>query len=233
MFNGNPQFTRPFDNGDNVNFSINGGLRQTNSYLLDGTPDEAVTDTAGDRTRGNHNIAYIPTVDAVQEFRDRDQLLRCAVRAYRRRHHQRHHKVRRKRLPRHRVRVHAPLPAGREPYPNNANGRPRYGVDPVTKENLGGHKLDQYGTHLTGPVRIPKVYDGRNKTFFSFGFENYVESTPSQLTYVPSLAMRQGDFSGVGVTISIRSPPRQPEFRPARARVRAIRTTSATSSPAT
>ena len=31
MFNGNPQFTRPFDNGDNMNFSINGGLRQTNA----------------------------------------------------------------------------------------------------------------------------------------------------------------------------------------------------------
>jgi hypothetical protein len=65
-----PQFTRPFDNGDNVNFSINGGLRQTNEYLLDGTPDNAVTDNNDlARTQGRNNIAYIPTGDATQEFK--------------------------------------------------------------------------------------------------------------------------------------------------------------------
>jgi len=69
VFAGNPQFTRPFDNGDNVNFSVNGGLRQTNAWLLDGVPDDAVTDTDTQRTRGNQNIAYIPTVDATQEFK--------------------------------------------------------------------------------------------------------------------------------------------------------------------
>src|SRR5205814_2293831 len=69
IFAGNPQFTRPFDNGDNVNFSINGGLRQTNSWLLDGVPDDSITDTDAQRTRGNQNIAYIPTVDATQEFK--------------------------------------------------------------------------------------------------------------------------------------------------------------------
>ncbi|MGI8991551.1 MAG: hypothetical protein ACR2I2_18465 [Bryobacteraceae bacterium] len=68
-FNGNPQFTRPFDNGDNANFSINGGLRQTNDFPIDGAPDDAVTDTAGDRSHANQNIAYIPTVDATQEFK--------------------------------------------------------------------------------------------------------------------------------------------------------------------
>ena len=51
-------------------------------------------------------------------------------------------------------------------------------MDPITRENLGGHKLDQYGTQLTGPVWIPKLYNGRDKTFFSFGFENYVETHP-------------------------------------------------------
>ena len=69
IFAGNPQFTRPFDNGDNVNFSINGGLRQTNAWLLDGVPDDSITDTDAQRTRGNQNIAYIPTVDATQEFK--------------------------------------------------------------------------------------------------------------------------------------------------------------------
>ena len=31
-----------------------------------------------------------------------------------------------------------------------------------------GHYLDQYGPQIDGPVYIPKVYDGRNKTFLLF-----------------------------------------------------------------
>ena len=61
----------------------------------------------------------------------------------------------------------------------NAAGRPVYAVDPVTRENLGGHKLDQYGVFVGGPASIPKIYNGKDKTFFSFNFENYRESTPS------------------------------------------------------
>lgn len=69
VFAGNQQFTRPFDNGDNARFSINGGVRQSNEFIIDGAPDNAVTDTQGNRTRGDQNIAYIPTVDATQEFK--------------------------------------------------------------------------------------------------------------------------------------------------------------------
>src|SRR4051794_11865337 len=43
QFNGNPQFTRPFDNGDNAQFSINGGIQRHNEFLLDGAPNNAVT----------------------------------------------------------------------------------------------------------------------------------------------------------------------------------------------
>src|SRR6185437_16697078 len=69
QFQGNPAFQRPFDNGDNANFSINGGLRQSNSFLIDGAPDDAVSDSAGDRSHANLNVAYIPSVDATQEFK--------------------------------------------------------------------------------------------------------------------------------------------------------------------
>src|SRR5215213_5884901 len=51
QFSGNPQFFRPFDNGDNVQFSINGGLVRHNEYLLDGAPNNAVTDADLARTR--------------------------------------------------------------------------------------------------------------------------------------------------------------------------------------
>lgn len=69
QFQGNPAFQRPFDNGDNANFTINGGLRQSNAYLIDGAPDDAVSDTAGDRSHANLNVAYIPQIDATQEFK--------------------------------------------------------------------------------------------------------------------------------------------------------------------
>lgn len=202
VFAGNPQFTRPFDNGDNVNFSINGGLRQTNSWLLDGVPDDSVTDTDAQRTRGNQNIAYIPTVDATQEFKVvtnfydaqygrtgggvMNVTTKSGTNAF---HGTGYEFLRRYQLDANSIQ-------------NNSAGRPRYGVDPVTKKNLGGHQLDQYGTEITGPVWIPKLYNGKDKTFFAFGWENYVETTPSPiLTSVPSLAERKGDFSQAGVNI--------------------------------
>jgi len=84
----------------------------------------------------------------------------------------------------------------------NAAGRPVYAVDPVTKENLGGHKLDQYGFYVGGPASIPRLYNGKDKTFFSFNWENYRESSPSPgLGSVPTVAERNGDFSQSGVSI--------------------------------
>ena len=52
---------------------------------------------------------------------------------------------------------------------------------------------------MGGPVRIPKLYNGRDKTFFFFNFEQYrtsnsISGTP--LETVPTAAFRQGDFSG-------------------------------------
>lgn len=202
VFAGNPQFTRPFDNGDNINFSINGGLRQTNEYLIDGSPDDAITDTSGDRTHAVLNIAYIPTVDAVQEFRVMTNFYdaqygrtgggvvnittKSGGNAF---HGTAYEFLRRYQLDANNITA-------------NSKGLPRYAVDPATGKNLGGHKLDQYGTQVTGPVWIPGVYNGKDKTFFSFGVENYTESAPiPTLTSVPSLAERAGDFSKAGVNI--------------------------------
>ncbi|MFN7923935.1 MAG: TonB-dependent receptor [Bryobacteraceae bacterium] len=53
--------------------------------------------------------------------------------------------------------------------------------------------------NLSGPVYIPKVYDGRNKTFFFFGFQRLHEKKVAQVdASVPSLGMRQGDFNFPG-----------------------------------
>jgi hypothetical protein len=53
-----------------------------------------------------------------------------------------------------------------------------------------------YGFTLGGPVLIPKVYNGHDKTFFFFSFEQYRETSRyTTLKYtVPTLAYREGDF---------------------------------------
>ncbi|MBI4903054.1 MAG: TonB-dependent receptor [Acidobacteria bacterium] len=58
-----------------------------------------------------------------------------------------------------------------------------------------------------GPVYIPKVYDGRNKTFFfaSYSGARYREASRSFLS-VPTPAMRQGNFSALGALIPIVDP---------------------------
>ncbi|HEY4360548.1 MAG TPA: carboxypeptidase regulatory-like domain-containing protein [Bryobacteraceae bacterium] len=58
-------------------------------------------------------------------------------------------------------------------------------------------RRNDYGFTIGGPVSIPKVYDGHDKTFFFFNFEQYRENrtTASSVLTVPTLAYRQGDFS--------------------------------------
>ena len=58
------------------------------------------------------------------------------------------------------------------------------------------HYLDQYGFEIDGPVKIPGLYNGTNKTFFMFNGEKYREGTPAaQFSSVPTPAMKNGDFS--------------------------------------
>jgi len=56
---------------------------------------------------------------------------------------------------------------------------------------------NQFGAQLGGPVFIPKVYDGRNKTFFFFSYEELLDSTPGAgfTTTVPTALERAGNFS--------------------------------------
>jgi len=58
------------------------------------------------------------------------------------------------------------------------------------------HRND-FGANVGGPVYLPKIYNGRNKTWYFFSFEGYrfpSTSGVSQLT-IPSQRMTAGDFS--------------------------------------
>jgi hypothetical protein len=64
------------------------------------------------------------------------------------------------------------------------------------------HALDRdrkndYGFTVGGPVYIPKLYNGRNKTFFFFNLERFGNNQRSSGAYstLPTAAYRQGNFS--------------------------------------
>jgi hypothetical protein len=66
-------------------------------------------------------------------------------------------------------------------------------------------RRDQFGFQLDGPVFVPKVYDGRNRTFFMAAYEGVRETqTSTSISSVPTALMRQGNFSEIST--SIRNP---------------------------
>lgn len=56
---------------------------------------------------------------------------------------------------------------------------------------------NRFGGTFGGPVRLPKLYNGLNKTFFMYGYEGIIESRPRNngTPTVPTEKMKQGDFS--------------------------------------
>ena len=68
---------------------------------------------------------------------------------------------------------------------------------PFVNQRPQSRKHD-FGGQLSGPVWAPKLYDGRNKTFFLLNWEQFRNdtTTPGNLNTVPTLAYRQGNFSG-------------------------------------
>jgi hypothetical protein len=62
--------------------------------------------------------------------------------------------------------------------------------------------LYQYGGTVGGPISIPHVYDGKNKSFFFFAYEDSKQSSNTTETdTVPTLAERTGDFSALSTII--------------------------------
>jgi hypothetical protein len=57
-------------------------------------------------------------------------------------------------------------------------------------------KWNQFGFTLGGPIRIPKIVDGRNRLFFMTNYEWFRQRRNVQsVSTLPSAAMRRGDFS--------------------------------------
>lgn len=58
-------------------------------------------------------------------------------------------------------------------------------------------RLYRWGGSVSGPVVIPKLYNGRNRTFFMYGYEGIWSFDPSPwvVEAVPNSAQRAGDLS--------------------------------------
>ncbi len=81
---------------------------------------------------------------------------------------------------------------------------------------LNRDRQNDYGFSVGAPVWIPKVYNGKNRTFFFFNLEGYgTNLTSITNTTVPTAAYRQGDFgcalyvtstNCTGPTVSLTDP---------------------------
>jgi hypothetical protein len=179
VFRGAAIWQRPFDNGAIAQWSVNGGRESNNEFLMDGAPNNG--------QGGNNNIAYVPIVDAVQEFSIQQNsydaqygktgggvfnvVLKSGTNDF---HATGWEFMRRKFL-------------DANTFQNNSVGAAR-----------PGHRLDQYGFQLEGPMIIPGLMNRESKVkgFFLGSFENYYELWPQFLrNSYPALEMRNGDFS--------------------------------------
>jgi hypothetical protein len=172
---GNPTFNRQQDQSGSSQISLAGGPVRGNNYLLDGVP---IADL------GNRAV-IIPTFEAIQELkmqvnnydaeagRTGGGVFNVAGRSG---SNQVHGSL---------FGILRPNPLQANNFFNNRNGLKRPDADYYL-----------YGGSFGGPVYIPKIYDGKDKTFFWFAFEGYrMQSFLSETFTVPTDLEREGNFS--------------------------------------
>ena len=169
----------PFSNSAFSNFSINGSISPSAEFLLDGAPNDMIYQAA-------HSISYVPPVDAVEEFkvvtgaydaqygRNGGGVISVALKSGTNKFHGTAYEF-----------LKRPF-LDANTFSNNANGAGR-----------NYDKLDEWGFSAGGPVWIPKVYNGKDRTFFFVAYEKYRDDTVprSLVSSVPTVAQRNGDFS--------------------------------------
>jgi hypothetical protein len=176
--------------------SIGGGRGMTSELLVDGVPQSVADPTGGARAFG----AEPPSVDAVQEFTVQINTLSAEYGrsgggvislATKQGTNDLHGTV-------------------REFYRNSKLDANDFFSNRATVP-LPAYQRHQYGFSLGGPVYIPHVYNGRNRTFFFVDLEELAQGTATTDTAtMPIDKWRTGDFSGLetpsGQPITIYDP---------------------------
>jgi hypothetical protein len=185
---------RPWDNNGMENFNMNGSQGLTNQFLLDGIPNVSVENT------GPANLTVAVSQDATAEFKVQTNTydaeygrtgggtVNISLKSGTNKLHGALYDYERNTV------FNANI------FQNNAAGISRA---PLT--------WTQPGAEVDGPVVLPKLYDGRNRTFFMVNLENVLTNAPStNIDTVPTLAERAGNFSGLvqsnGSPITIYDP---------------------------
>ena len=175
VWTGNPKFDRMEDQSGQAAMSLAGGPSQTNNYTLDGI---SITDST-------NRAVILPDMEATEEMKVQANTYDASM-----------------------GRTgggtfNAVLRSGS----NRVHGS-LFGIIRETSwlandffSNKAGIPIEyqpfkNYGDSLGGPIRIPKIYDGRNKTFFFVTTEGYRDwDAASVLESVPTMLERTGNFS--------------------------------------
>ena len=178
---GGKQWTRPFDQTEGA-LDINGGGEGNTVLMLDGVSNES--------PQGNAQVAYIPPVDAVQEFK-------IITKPYDAQVGRGQGGVIDMTLKSGTNTIHGDVYefARRTWMDGNTwvNNNTLVNGVPVPRSQ---HTQDQYGFELDGPIVAPKLFNGRDKAFFLLQFENWKETEPNTVTTsVPMDGWINGDFS--------------------------------------
>lgn len=175
VWTGNPKFDRMEDQSGQAAVSVAGGPVQANNYTLDGV---SITDST-------NRAVIIPSMEGVEEMkvqantydasmgRTGGGVFNATMRSGQNRMHGSLFGIIRETswLANTFFANEAGIPVLAQPFKN-------------------------YGDSLGGPVRIPKVYDGRNKTFFFVTTEGYrMFDAATTVDSVPTALERVGNFS--------------------------------------
>ena len=182
-FNGSVRLDRPFEPTHIVNYSMGGTRGNLNDITIDGAPSTA-TANANEVT-----ASYVPPTDIVQEFKVQTATFDAQF-------GQTQGGV-----------SNFSIKSGTNQFHGSAGYsfyRPSMLANDFFNNKAGlpvpDFKFNRWGGSLSGPVFIPKVYDGHNKTFFLIGYEGIHDSRPRHddtTNTVPTAAMHNGDFSAL------------------------------------
>lgn len=168
-----------FSINKNSQFSTDGAGQYNNSFTLDG-----VTNTQASGTSAR--VGFIPPQEAIAEFKVQTASFDATVATIG-------------------ALVNVSTKAGTNEYHGELHWwvRNRIFDTPTLFQNRSGQKLavyqdNRYGLTIGGPVRIPRAYNGKNKTFFFYAWESNQFGVPSPFTgTVPTEGMRRGDLSSL------------------------------------
>jgi hypothetical protein len=168
----------------NTAYAMAGSPSNRNEFTLDGA-----SNTAHDEARSTVSQAWSPMADVVSEFKVQTATFDVST-------GQTEGGVVNISLKSGSNRFHGTALFGKETAVVDANS---FFANAVGQKRANLNLTNPGGT-FSGPVIIPKVYNGKNRTFFLFGF-NWVKSVASGGTAggivatVPTEAQRTGDFS--------------------------------------